>query len=624
MSGTLSYSIALRESTTETISSGVISTDRNYVVIAAETGTSDDLDTITSTFDSLSVNGNTYYPPVMFIADAGDTITIKHGTGNIDLPDDGDITLTDDNYIVLIYNGTIWRAVAIPVVGGGAVIETGTAEGQMTYWDNVANEWKHTETTELVWDDTNKRLGVGQDTPLTQLHVNSTNAIIRASVSDSGETAQIQTHNDLDKEMSIGKAGSALDPGALGAGSGAIVNRDGNMNIICDSNDPIIFYTDVTDTQNLSATEKWRILATGTLKSVDSAAIPPINVTARSAEPSTPQTGDIYLDDGTNTGNGNTGLRRWTGAVWEDVGGVVTGGNTVPIANGGTGQTAKTAAFDALSPVTTAGDIIYRDASNNVRLAIGTADQVLTVNAGATAPEWAAAGGAGATSRALVEDQKAQNTDGGTFTQGARRGRDLNVIVSDPDDIVSIWYLDFTSGGTYEVVAGNVVEGATSGATATVFGVELDSGTWAGGDAAGTLWLLDDQVGTFESENLDVGANLNVATIAADAVNDGTHALLAGTYYVNGRVPGQQCGNHQSYYYNATDTADVSIGESVRQGTSDVVCTRSVFTDVFTIAALKVLQVQGQCSATRNTIGFGEACNLAIEVYTRLEIIKEA
>lgn len=68
---------------------------------------------------------------------------------------------------------------------------------------------------------------------------------------------------------------------------------------------------------------------------------------------------------------------------------------TLPIANGGTGQTGQTAAFDALAPTTTAGDVSFHNGSDNVRLGIGTAGQVLTVNAGATAPEWAA-GGAGA------------------------------------------------------------------------------------------------------------------------------------------------------------------------------------------------------------------------------------
>ena len=47
------------------------------------------------------------------------------------------------------------------------------------------------------------------------------------------------------------------------------------------------------------------------------------------------------------------------------------------------------AAAIAKSTVTTAGDIIYRNATIPVRLGIGTAGQVLKVNSGATAPEWA-------------------------------------------------------------------------------------------------------------------------------------------------------------------------------------------------------------------------------------------
>jgi hypothetical protein len=45
----------------------------------------------------------------------------------------------------------------------------------------------------------------------------------------------------------------------------------------------------------------------------------------------------------------------------------------------------------ALNPETTAGDISYRASTANekTRLGIGTAGQVLTVNSGATAPEWA-------------------------------------------------------------------------------------------------------------------------------------------------------------------------------------------------------------------------------------------
>jgi hypothetical protein len=65
---------------------------------------------------------------------------------------------------------------------------------------------------------------------------------------------------------------------------------------------------------------------------------------------------------------------------------------TVPISSGGTGQTTKTAAFDALAPTTTAGDTMYFNGTDVVRLGIGTAGQALVVNTGATAPEWGSAG----------------------------------------------------------------------------------------------------------------------------------------------------------------------------------------------------------------------------------------
>jgi hypothetical protein len=50
---------------------------------------------------------------------------------------------------------------SLPGGGGTGNIEDGTADGELAFWNDTASEWKHTETSELYWDDTNKRLTVG-------------------------------------------------------------------------------------------------------------------------------------------------------------------------------------------------------------------------------------------------------------------------------------------------------------------------------------------------------------------------------------------------------------------------------------------------------------------------------
>ncbi len=51
--------------------------------------------------------------------------------------------------------------------------------------------------------------------------------------------------------------------------------------------------------------------------------------------------------------------------------------NTVPIAKGGTGQTTATAAFGALSPLTTKGDVLVHDGTANLRMAVGSNGKAL-------------------------------------------------------------------------------------------------------------------------------------------------------------------------------------------------------------------------------------------------------
>lgn len=65
-------------------------------------------------------------------------------------------------------------------------------------------------------------------------------------------------------------------------------------------------------------------------------------------------------------------------------------GGTLAIAGGGTGQTSASAAFNALSPITTTGDLIIGNGTNSAtRLAIGTNGYILTSNG--TTASWTAA-----------------------------------------------------------------------------------------------------------------------------------------------------------------------------------------------------------------------------------------
>lgn len=80
----------------------------------------------------------------------------------------------------------------------------------------------------------------------------------------------------------------------------------------------------------------------------------------------------------------------------------------------------------------------------------------------------------------------------------------------------------FTGGGTVEIKAGDVITGLTStNVSATVRQVILDSGSWAGGDAAG--WFIfnaEDMNGTFGSENAEVNDSGNDdVTVAAQTSN---------------------------------------------------------------------------------------------------------
>lgn len=105
----------------------------------------------------------------------------------------------------------------------------------------------------------------------------------------------------------------------------------------------------------------------GKLTLGDSATTAPLSMTERSAAPTSPASGDLYLDDGTNTASGNPGWRRYTGSAWEDVSAAAGSGG------GGFDWTTENDVTTDQSPTTSDLGELYRYTSST------TADRTLTL-----------------------------------------------------------------------------------------------------------------------------------------------------------------------------------------------------------------------------------------------------
>ena len=209
---------------------------------------------------------------------------------------------------------------------------------------------------------------------------------------------------------------------------------------------------------------------------LSSAAVTSFKTTLSGLTPSTDTTGAITLAGTLGTSSGGTNLTSFTsgGAVYATSTSALTTG-TLPITSGGTGQTTASAAFNALSPITSTGDLIVGNGSNSAtRLGIGTNGYVLTSN-GTTATWSANASGTTIT----VTDFTAtagQTTFSVTYTVGL-----VEVYVNG----VKLGQADYTAtSGTSIVLAtganvGDLVEvvAFTTLNTITTIASELFSGT---------------------------------------------------------------------------------------------------------------------------------------------------
>ena len=87
--------------------------------------------------------------------------------------------------------------------------EYGTAAGQMSFWDG--SKWAHTETSEVFWDDSNKRLGVNELSPTARVHITGDNwGAANLSEMFGSKSFRLQTRIDSESSILISTTGSSV------------------------------------------------------------------------------------------------------------------------------------------------------------------------------------------------------------------------------------------------------------------------------------------------------------------------------------------------------------------------------------------------------------------------------
>jgi hypothetical protein len=135
----------------------------------------------------------------------------------------------------------------------------------------------------------------------------------------------------------------------------------------------------------------------------------------------------------------------------------------------------------------------------------------------------------------------------------------------------------------------------------------------AGGTFTSGAW----QTRTLNTEVVDTGGNCSLSS--------NQFTLSAGTYRIRAWAPGAQCDRHQIRLQNVTAGTTLITGKSsftAATGNNDQ--NDAYLSGRFTVAASQALEIQHRGNTTANTVGFGVAANFTTEIYTHVEIEKEA
>jgi hypothetical protein len=198
---------------------------------------------------------------------------------------------------------------------------------------------------------------------------------------------------------------------------------------------------------------------------------------------------------------------------------------SIPISSGGTGQSAKDAAFNALAPTTTKGDIIANSGTTNIRVPVGTDGQILIADSTQTSGvKWGSVTGAG------------------TVT---------SVGITPPAFLTASSAI--TSSGNISLTYNGTAIPVTSGGTALEFATLS-----TGGDVSGPASSTDAQLAIFDG---GTGKVIRAATTTGvlKATSGVVTAASAGTDYI---APGGALGTPSSGTLTNVTGLPISTGVS--------------------------------------------------------------
>ncbi|UYL09043.1 hypothetical protein B9G69_000445 [Bdellovibrio sp. SKB1291214] len=288
------------------------------------------------------------------------------------------------------------------------------------------------------------------------------------------------------------------------------------------------------------------------------------------------------------------------------------------IAKGGTGQTTKTAAFDALSPLATKGSILTHDGTNNVTLPVGSTNgYVLMVDsAQSTGIKWAAPTATDLTT--ITGTGIVQRTGAGTYTVlgttapmnvtgsniGLAYGTGLttssgSLVVDTGTTTGKIVAMDTANrlpavdgSQLTNIVASSfsgtlpIANGGTGATTLTGAGILLNGGNSFGAAASvGTNDAYDFKIETGGSDRITVASGGNVGIGTSSTINDKLE--------VNGSIRGK------SYDNGTTTTIDWSRGNT--QSVTSNCGSQMTFSNmrdggVYTLAVTASTTFSGSCT----------------------------